>query len=72
MSSSLPPRSPSRNAVTVFFDAASSTSSGIMPEPIVAMAFLMSYFSRLRTSLRPSTMIIASDLVTFGPAVIPL
>ena len=57
--------------MTFFFFFASSMSSGLMPDPIVAIAFLNPNFSRLRTSLRPSTMMIPSESLTFGPAVMP-
>ena len=58
-------------AVTPFFLLASSTNSGLIPEPIVAIAFLIPNLSRFLTSFLPSTIMIASDSVTFGPAVIP-
>ena len=71
ISKSRPPRSPSRNAVTTDFFDAISMSSGLIPEPIVAIAFLIPNFNSWRTSFRPSTIMSASLSLTLGPAVIP-
>ena len=57
--------------MTVVFDLASVTNSSCIPEPIVAIAFLIPNFSKFLTSFRPSTIIIALLSETFGPAVIP-
>ena len=53
------------------FDFARVTNSSCIPEPIVAIAFLIPNFNKFRTSFLPSTIIIASLSETLGPAVIP-
>ena len=63
---SSPPRSPSRNAVAVFLSERSTIVSGTFV-PSTATAFLIPYLRRLITSARPSTMMIASESMTFGP-----
>src|SRR3989344_3571728 len=62
-----PPRSPSTNTVTVFRLASSTMVCGT-EVPLIAMAFLKSCFSRLRTSALPSTMMISSESSIIGPA----
>src|SRR2546426_6352619 len=62
-----PPRSPSTNAVSArSFDSSWIVLGTFVPS--TAIAFLMPDRRRFRTSCRPSTMMIASLSVTFGPA----
>src|SRR5438309_249455 len=62
-----PPRSPSTNAVRArSFDRSWIVLGTFVPS--TAIAFLMPDRRRFRTSCRPSTMMIASLSVTFGPA----
>ena len=62
-----PPRSPSTNTVAFFLTLRSATIWGTLV-PSTATVFLIPHFSRFSTSARPSTMMIASESSTLGPA----
>ena len=64
---SSPPLSPSTNAVATLSRESSWTVLGMLV-PSTAMAFLMPAFRRFRTSDLPSTMMMASESLTLGPA----
>ena len=64
---SSPPLSPSTNAVATLSRERSWTVLGMFV-PSTAMAFLMPALRRLRTSDLPSTMMMASESLTLGPA----
>ena len=64
---SSPPLSPSTNAVVVLFLLNSPIDWGTLT-PSTATVFLIPYLSKFKTSLRPSTTIIASEEWILGPA----
>ena len=67
---SSPPRSPSTKAVTTR-SRVSFWISSLTLVPSTATVFLIPYFRRLSTSLLPSTMTMASEVSTLGPAGLP-